>query len=415
MKHAQLFLLLIFMSCSQLLAGIPGGLQWYFFSPRQMGMGYTGIASWNDVSTASMNPGALVFSRYAGVQVGTSVLRPATTFLEAAPSVYLDTTMIPTQTPLFFNSVIHLTPDVEKRRISFGLAVNQPYGVSVTWPDQWKGKFISQEFSMNTYFLHFTTGIKLNEKVGLGIGGSYGAVNLLSRRALVDTDGISLDLGSATLTGTDLTWGLFVGAFVNMSETSTFSALLRSPMQVNISNGDAIFSVPTSLESQYPDQQFSTTFWLPPHLDLGMQFRPQPRLSINLALNISAWQIFDSLSYLLEIPVPSLTQYPETGFTNSMAVRIGGELSLTENLLLRGGSYLENTPVPNDKLSPEFPDASRIGYTAGLGYHNRWIAIDLGYQFAFTGERSGILDQASFGGIYESNAHALSIGIGYLW
>lgn len=199
MKHAQLYIFLLSFSLSTLQAGVPGGLQWYFFSPRQMGMGYTGISNWNDVSTASMNPGAIVFSRQSGVQIGTSIVRPATTFLEVAPSVYLDTTIIPTQTPLFLNSVIHVNTDPEKRRISFGLSVNQPFGISVTWPDQWKGKFITQEFSLNTYFLHLTTSIKLNDKVGIGIGGSYGAFNLISRRALRDTDGITLDVGSATL------------------------------------------------------------------------------------------------------------------------------------------------------------------------------------------------------------------------
>lgn len=378
-------------------------------------MGYTGIASWNDVSTASMNPGAIVFSRQSGIQVGTSVLKPATTFLEAAPSVYLDTTLIPTQTPLFLNSVFHMNTDPETRRISFGLAVNQPYGVSITWPDQWKGKFISQEFSLNTYFLHLTTSIRLTDKIGIGIGGSYGAFNLLSRRALKDTDGISLDLGSATLTGTDLTWGIFFGVFVKMSETSTFSASLRSPMQINITNGSASFSVPVSLESQYPDQQFSAKFWLPPQLDMGLQLKARSRLTINLALNLTGWQLFDSLYYDLETPVPTLNQYPETGFRNSLAMRIGGELSLTENFALRGGSYLENTSVPNNRLSPEFPDASRIGFTVGLGYRYRRIALDGGYQFAFTGERSGILETASFGGIYESNAHAISLSLGYLW
>lgn len=415
MKHTQLFILVLFLSLQSLRAGVPGGLQWYFFSPRQMAMGYTGISNWNDVSTASMNPGAIVFSRQSGVQIGTSMVRPATTFLEAAPSVYLDTTIIPTQTPLFLNSVFHINTDAEKRRISIGLAVNQPFGVSVTWPDQWKGKFITQEFSLNTYFLHLTTSIKLNEKIGIGIGGSYGAFNLISRRALKDTDGITLDVGSATLTGTDLTWGIFFGLFVKMSETSRFSVSLRSPMAIQIDNGAANFSVPVSLENQYPNQQFSTRFWLPPQLDLGFQFNATSRLRVNIAANYTGWQLLDSLSYELETPVPSLSQYPETGFRNSLAMRIGGELSITENLALRGGSYLENTAIPTNRLSPQFPDASRIGFTSGLGYRYRRITVDAAYQFSFTGERSGILEPASFGGIYESNAHAVSLGLGYLW
>ena len=60
----------------------PGGLQWYFSDPAQMGMGFTGIAHASGIATASFNPGAIVFSRTSGVQAGFSIMRPATSFLE---------------------------------------------------------------------------------------------------------------------------------------------------------------------------------------------------------------------------------------------------------------------------------------------------------------------------------------------
>lgn len=414
MKYLTL-LLSCFLTLGSVQAVTPGGLQWYFSDPGQMGMGFTGIASSSRLSMASVNPGAMVFSRSSGIQAGFSAMRPATTFLETSPSVYLDTSLVPTLTPLFLNSIFYVNKDPESRRIAFGFAVNQPFGVSMTWPESWKGKFIAQEFTINTYFAHLSASIRVNEKLGVGIGGSYGALTLLSRRALEDTDGQDLDVGSASLSGSDLTWGLFAGLHYRISESSSFSALLTSPMRISILNGTADFSVPASLENLFPSQSFQTSFWLPPRLDLGVTLQPKPRMTINIAANITGWQLMDSLVYLMEDPVESLNQYPETGFANTLALRMGSEYFLNEYLSLRGGIYLENTPVSSEQLSPEFPDGTRIGLTTGLGYRLGSIELDAAYQFAFTGERTGIHTEAGFGGTYKSNTQALSMGISYIW
>lgn len=285
----------------------------------------------------------------------------------------------------------------------------------MTWPDSWKGQFIAQEFTINTYFAHLSTSIKVSDKLGIGFGGSYGALTLLSRRALEDTDGQDLRVGSATLSGIDLTWGLFAGFHYRFSETRSFSALLSSPMRVNILNGTAAFSVPASLENLFPSQSFSTTFWLPPRLDIGFSLQPKPRLTVNIAANIVGWQLMDSLTYELEEPVESLNQYPNTGFANTLSLRMGSEIFLNEQASLRGGIYLENSPVTSENLSPEFPDGTRIGLTSGLGYQIGNMEIDAAYQFAFTGERTGIHTEAGFGGTYKSNVQSLSMGISYLW
>ena len=255
----------------------------------------------------------------------------------------------------------------------------------------------------------------MTDRLGIGIGGSYGALTLISRQAVEDTDGQQLEIGSASLSGADLTWGLYAGLSYKASETSAFSLLFRSPMRVNIQNGTADFAVPASLENLYPSQSFSSTFWLPPQLDLGLSLQPKSRLTIHLAANLVGWQLLDSLLYELEEPVETVNQYPETGFVNTVSLRMGSELFVNEHISLRGGLYLENTPVPDEQLSPAFPDGTRIGLTAGLGYRTGDIRVDAAYQFAFTGERTGILSGAGFGGTYKSNAQSLSLGISYLW
>lgn len=409
------FLQLLIFQLGIATATTPGGIQWYFSDPAQMGMGFTGVANTTAISAASFNPAAMPFCRSSGIQVGFSVLRPATSFLETSPSVYLDTTLLPTLTPLFLNTIIRLQKLSPSKPLSIGVSVHQPFGVSVTWPDAWKGKYIAQEFSLNTYLVQISTAIQLSEQLGISIGSSYGALTLLSRRALENTDGQQLDAGSATLSGSDVIWGMQAGLCYQASDKSSFSLLFRSPMQVNIRNGIADFSVPASLEHLYPSQRFSSSFWLPPQIDLGVSLKPKPRLTIQLAANLVGWKVMDSLWYQLEEPVESLNQYPRTGFINSLSVRMGSELFLSEHVSCRGGIYLENSPATEESLSPEFPDAARIGLCSGLGYQSGSIRLDAAYQVAFTGERTGILSTAGFGGTYKSSIQSLSLGLTYLW
>ena len=412
--NTQTLICLLFLSNA--VHGYPGGLQWYYGSPRHMGMGFTGAALWDGLSPAAYSPGTIALSRYSGVELGSSWLRPATSFLEAPPGIYLENSLIPVLTPLFLNSIIHLTPKEKNRGVAIGVSVNQPFGSSSVWPDTWKGKYLSQEFTLNTYFAHLSVAVRVNEGLGLAVGGSYGALTLLSRRALRDTDGQNLDVGSVALSGADILWGVFAGVAFRANERLSWSATLRSPMEVSITRGTADFSVPASLESLFPDQNFSTSFWLPPSLDLGCQFQPQSRLQLSATCSFVAWSIWDSLLFVLEEPVEALIQFPEKAHRNALSLRAGGEYAVGTHLFLRGGLYLENTPVPEDKLSPEFPDATAIGITTGLGWQpGERISLDVAYQFGSTGERTGLLSQANFGGTYESNLHAFSAGISYRW
>ncbi len=397
-------------------AVMPGGLQWNYFGPRQMSMGFTGVAAWDNPSAAAFNPGSMCFHRKSSLQAGSTLIQTSTSFREASPSIYSDSTVTPLLSPVYFNAVIRLTPHREKRSLSLGLALNQPFGTSIAWPDNWKGKFISQEFALNTYFLHLSASFKLNSHLGFGVGGSFGAVNLLSRRALSDAGGFNLDFGSVALGGTDLTSGLFAGIFFQPKDQLSFSAVVRSPMKVDIENGLADFSVPASLENIYPDGSFQLSFWLPGRIDLGMRYQPEPRLTITAELNLAGWSILDSMKYVLEETIGEFPQYPEKRFQSSSSMRCGAEYAANERWSLRTGLYLENSPVPQELLSPEFPDATRLGLTTGLGCAiiSR-LHLDIAYQFAFSGERSAILEPARFGGTYESVIHGFCLGLTYQW
>lgn len=392
-------------------------LQWQYYGTRQMGMGFVGAALTDDAGAAAYNPAGMAFSRQSGLQVGSSAVRSRTYFAETFPSIYLDSTIAQTLTPLYLNTVLRFPARENPSTVALGLSLHQPFGSSVAWDDQWKGKFISQEFSLNTYFLQGSLSLRLQERLGIALGGSYGVLTLLSRRALRDTDGQNLELGSLAISGSDATWGLFVGIYAELNEQLSLGAVLRSPMPVQIENGTADFTVPESLQEIYEDQAVAVEFWLPPRLELGLCYEPEPRLLIGIDLNIAGWALLDSLRFdFAADPEPPVQAYPEKNYRNSTAFRAGAEWAWSEQLHLRGGLFFENTFMPNEWVSPELPDASRIGLSAGLGWR-LWqhLSLDLAYQFAFTGERSAVLTAARFGGTYVTRIQGLSAALSYNW
>ena len=54
-----------------------------------------------------------------------------------------------------------------------------------------------------------------------------------------------------------------------------------------------------------------------------------------------------------------------------------------ENIEVRAGLGLDQTPIPSITLGPAIPGADYLTLTAGLGYNWRQLKLDLGYMAVF--------------------------------
>jgi long-chain fatty acid transport protein len=85
---------------------------------------------------------------------------------------------------------------------------------------------------------------------------------------------------------------------------------------------------------------------------------------------------------------------------------------VSEAFTLRLGFVHDPTPSPADTLTPDLPDATRLKFSAGVGYHCRCgIAADVGYQFVY------LLPQRSLAyalpGQYSGTAHVAALTLAY--
>ena len=414
-KHNIYFTGLIILGLTLLShTAIAGGPKLRLQAGRNMGMANTGTALALDGSAAWFNPGALGHVERNSVLLGSTYVVPKTSFLGQFPSFYTIDAITDPYTPIYFYSSWRAPKGNKFRPLVFGLAVNNPFQFSTKWPDNWAGNQLSQEFDFSTFSIQPTLAFQLHPRFSIGVGLSYTAGNLLIRKALPE-NGPDESEASLTYSGSGNGLGINAGIYYQAGKDFYLGMSVRSGTSIGIDKGEARFSVPVSLTEVYPDSFFSTKVPLPTSLNAGISWKPKDRLLIAADLNYHFWNVFDTLHIDFEYEHQNVqdTSFARE-FTNSWDLRFGGEYTLNEYVLLRMGLLYETTSVPDGWMSPELPDANRIGLTAGLGVQiNQSFLIDLSYYYEYSGERTAVFWKAAFGGTYLSYTFHTGIGLTY--
>jgi long-chain fatty acid transport protein len=93
-------------------------------------------------------------------------------------------------------------------------------------------------------------------------------------------------------------------------------------------------------------------------------------------------------------------------------LRCGGEYKYSTEITLRGGLILDMSPQPPSKTEPMLPDGDRVDISIGGGYKiNENLHVDAAYMIVLFMERDA--KNSVLPGIYNSNAHIISVNVGY--
>jgi long-chain fatty acid transport protein len=109
-------------------------------------------------------------------------------------------------------------------------------------------------------------------------------------------------------------------------------------------------------------------------------------------------------------------------WNNVLNARFGLEAAFSD-FSMRAGIRFEQSPVPDESLSPGLPDAGGTGYSVGFGYRaGEGLVLDFGYSFMQFKDRSvsnSTLVYSSkgevFRGLYSSHTASLAINLTYSW
>jgi long-chain fatty acid transport protein len=386
---------------------VAGGFQMNELGQKAFGMGGAFTALSNDASTVYYNPGAMSFGKKSMFTFGGSFVKLKTNYLSPFNgNIEADN---PAVTAFHLYLVYKITDN-----LSAGLSINNPFGSNIKWANDWEGRYVVQQFKLKAYYFQPSVSYMLNENIGIGAGMVYGTANTDLRKAIPVEGTVSFGTSEYKINGSGI--GINAGVYVNLNDEATsFGLTFHSPVKFNLKKGDVTFAdIPPSLASAYPSSTtFNSEFKMPSIISIGIAYKFTKNLVTTFQIDLTHWSSFDSLNF--ELPdYPGLDIRTARAFKSALAARVGAQYTFEEKVDVRIGAAFDQSPVPEDHLSPELPDADKILLSAGAGYNfsdNLSGDFSLGMETYF--ERKGQFSDESFAGSYKSNAIVIGLGINY--
>lgn len=410
MKKLYLLITIFLISSATVFAG---GFQINLQGQKQTGMGHAGTGLCLDNASILFNPGALSFlDSLKGIYIGASFIMPKSTYADYATR-YTAHPVKHIGTPF----TVYANYQFKKaKKLHCGLGIYTPFGSKVQWEDDWKGQFLIREINLKTIFIQPTVSYKINDKIGIGVGFVYATGSFSLRKGVPLQDSLG-NYGEANLEGKASGYGFNVGIYFKASEKFSIGFDYRSEVKVAVASGTAEFETPASLDYKFPTTTFSTQIRLPQVATLGLGFSPNKKLKLAFDINFVGWKSYDSLVIDFADNTDALKDvHSPRMYKNSYIFRLGAQYQLNEKWTVRLGTYYDMTPVQAGYLTPETPDADKLGITAGASFKiTKKIHIDASFLYIEGKQRTDTNLETDFSGTYKTRAMVPGVSLEYVF
>lgn len=377
---------------------------------RQTAMGGTGVAWPWDASTIFFNPGGL--ARLPGIQAYGSVnfVTPNVKYVQTPTGGYSYSTESHTSTPF---AVYVGGPVMKDSKLAVGVGVYTPFGSRLDWGNNWAGRFIVENISLQSIFFQPTASYAINDYVSVGAGFIYaiGTVDISKGVPLQDLDG---NIGQANLKGNASGYGYNLGVQIKATNDLQFGVSYRSKVNMDVNDGDATFKVPSSVASNFPNTSFATKLPLPSMLTVGAGYKVCEKFMLQADVVFAGWKTYDSLSFdFAENKAVQDTHDPRS-YKNTVAFRLGAHYAISNQFAVMGGAAYDPTPTQDNLLSPDAVDATRYTLSCGATFQPLpKLSIMAALNYTTTSKREVSYDPASFTGAYQIKSLLPAIGLSY--
>ncbi|AZQ63594.1 long-chain fatty acid transporter permease [Flammeovirga pectinis] len=401
-------------------AAFANGFQVLLQGTKQIGRGNVGVGYGPDASSLFFNPGALSFLESSTIQVGVSPVMSNISYRGIDGSTKYASNS-PMGTP--FQAYGVYRPSAESPW-AFGLGVFTPFGSTVTYDNEWTGKYSLQEISLQSIYIQPTVSYRINDMISVGGGLDIVTGGVQFKKAVAAPGG---DVGFE-MDGNTLQFGFNLGVFAQISEKFSAGINYRSGVDMKVEGGDATFDVPNDFigsqlfgDAYTPGEQmkakFNATLPLPSTIALGVGYNATDKLSFGLDFNYVTWSVYEELK--VEFPDGEYgTISYDRKWENSYIINFGAEYKVTDAFTARAGAYYDTTPVPDGHLTPESPDANALGLSCGVSYmFSEKFGVDAAFLFTNKEQRENIIpegvDTGGMNGVYKASAYIPSLSLNY--
>ncbi len=408
------YLFILFFSPCLLFAG---GFQISMQSHKATGMGGAFSALSSDASSVFYNPGGMLNLQGSQFTLGGTLISPS---VSLRTQVYSNIDQTSKNSTPFHAYYTHRLNE----KISLGMGINNQFGSSSSFEDDWQGRYIVQNISLKTFMFQPTAAYGLHEKLSLGAGFVFATGNFSYNKAL-PISSATTDYGRASLSGSGQSVGFNVGLYSRFYEKQgekwltqlSASVAYRSSLMLKLNNGQVDFNdIPLSLQDKFPpSQKFTSSMRLPAVFTGGIALKLSDSTNYSIQwvydVNYTFWSVYDTLAFDFENELTPDSKTPKN-WRNTFTHRLGIEFTWREKYIFRAGVYADQTPIPDGYVSPELPDNSHVGITLGAGYKlNDNISIDFSFLRSSFERMNASLDAEGFVADYRRIVNVFGLGL----
>ncbi|MGD8591519.1 MAG: outer membrane protein transport protein [Gammaproteobacteria bacterium] len=312
------------------------------------------------------------------------------------------------------------------QNLKFGLGINVPFGLSVTYDDNWVGRYHAVDSELETVNINPSLAFKATENLSLGFGFNVQTAevilsNVIDFGALIrepqQHDGFAYIKGDNS---DSLSYGWNAGLLYQPSNSTRVGVAYRSEIEHKI-KGDADFTVPGTVDitdsGLFIDSKVSADVTFPQTLSLSAYHR-YDALAVMADITWTGWSAFQELRIKYDNPAQPDSVTTED-WNDTFRYALGVNYRTAPQWLLRGGMAYDETPVPNSqRRTPRIPDNDRLWLSLGFGYQaSKALGVDFGYSHLFINntdinnefEASASDLRSTLHGTYESSVDIFSL------
>ena len=308
-------------------------------------------------------------------------------------------------------------------RFAFGLSQVVPQGMRSTWDEDSKLRDFAVDTKIETIGLTGSLSFKVNDQFAIGGGlivqHSKGFVSqnidLLSAAAVSNSvlGGINFpsDVGTALMRVKvdNVSVGWFTGVVWKPTDQDTlglnYHAKIKNKMtgKYNIyadkfsynlmtqpspfgGSGTLVNTAYPGLELQPDGARATTQLDIPATVGLDWVHQFNDRFTMGASVTWTEWSSFKDLT--LKSGDMTIVSIPYN-YKNSWMYSLGGDYRVTDELTLRAGVALDQTPTRNSTRDPRIPDGDRTFLSLGAGYEVKQVkglGVDVAYSHQFVQE-----------------------------
>jgi long-chain fatty acid transport protein len=306
---------------------------------------------------------------------------------------------------------------IPNTQLSLGIGTYTPFGLATSYKEDAFTRFAAIRSELRT--LYVTPAVAWQATPFLSVGGGISFIHssvLLSRGVFLGAIGVGE--GRLRITDTDDAYGYNLGILLKPNDQFKFGITYRSRVglkynDANVKFTDALATGGTTTTAGANGINVP----IPPVINAGIQWQISPKWAMELDYNFTRWSEFEELNANFS-PSPGLPALgglvPINGISlsqdwkDSSSVRLGTRYSVNNNVVIRAGMALDETPIPSRTLSPAIPGADILTLNGGVGYAWDNVNLDVGYMAIFYKTRKVSNDTLETG----NNAAALPFPIG---